>query len=173
MNHIRKMFEATIADLLGKNQICAQFPLVVAIETLNRGFKPRYFLGWNGSPTCMKSGKCDTIPILSDKKEQLCYPAHAEVRAIAKAAREGFKLDGSTIYMSAWFPCAACAESIIEAGISRIITPDKIYSDEDFVLVPELRDSGLYRFEMAEKLLKDAKISIITVPEIRPVIKRK
>lgn len=175
MNSIRRLFETTINDLLEKQQICTVFPLVVAIEAKWFGPLNRVFTGWNGSSGCYSNGKCDNVPILSATKEMLCYPIHAEVMAMAKAAKAGVKLEGATVYMSGWAPCVACAQALIEARIRRIVTPDEIYSEPEksFALAPQLRGSGLYHFEKALRVLEDSKIEIIVAPEIKPEIKRK
>lgn len=45
---------------------------------------------------------------------------HAERNAIYKAAKQGIKIKGSTLY-SPWFPCAECARAIIQSGIEELV----------------------------------------------------
>lgn len=45
---------------------------------------------------------------------------HAEANAIVQAARNGVRLDGSSIYVTA-SPCWSCFRLIANAGISRIV----------------------------------------------------
>jgi len=58
--------------------------------------------------------------------ERLLRPAkyqwieHAERDAIAAAARRGVALQGATMYLP-WFPCAACANSIVNVGIDALV----------------------------------------------------
>ncbi len=46
--------------------------------------------------------------------------SHAEINAIANAAREGIKLDGATLYIH-MTPCYTCAKMLINAGIKRVV----------------------------------------------------
>lgn len=48
------------------------------------------------------------------------YLMHAERAGIYNAAKNGIKLDGSTLYM-AWLPCCDCAQSIVGAGVKRMV----------------------------------------------------
>jgi dCMP deaminase len=45
---------------------------------------------------------------------------HAERDAIYSAAKQGIKLEGSTMYMP-WSPCHDCARAIIESGIEELV----------------------------------------------------
>lgn len=45
---------------------------------------------------------------------------HAEVNAIAWSARAGVRIEGATLYCTHG-PCAACARTIIAAGLYRVI----------------------------------------------------
>lgn len=45
---------------------------------------------------------------------------HAEANAIVQAARNGVRIEGSTIYVTA-SPCWGCFRLIVNAGIARIV----------------------------------------------------
>ena len=47
--------------------------------------------------------------------------AHAELNAVANAARFGVAIDGATLYCK-MVPCYTCAKTIINAGIKRVVT---------------------------------------------------
>jgi len=64
---------------------------------------------------------------------------HAEVNAIAWAARRGVATNGATLYTTLT-PCLACAKLIINAGIERVLA-DRLYRDESGMKL--LRDAGL------------------------------
>jgi dCMP deaminase len=71
-------------------------------------------LGYNGTPAglphCTEVG-CNVGP------DGGCTRAvHAELNAIAFAAKQGISLDGSTLYVTI-SPCLKCAQAIINAGI--------------------------------------------------------
>jgi dCMP deaminase len=55
----------------------------------------------------------------SDKFEKLKWITHAETNAIFNASRIGISLVGGTIYATT-FPCVACAQAIVQAGIVRV-----------------------------------------------------
>lgn len=44
---------------------------------------------------------------------------HGEASLIARAAKEGLKLEGASIYVTT-FPCPACAKLIVEAGVKKL-----------------------------------------------------
>ena len=45
---------------------------------------------------------------------------HAEANAVAQAARNGSRIDGATLYVTA-SPCWACFRLVANAGITRIV----------------------------------------------------
>lgn len=53
-----------------------------------------------------------------------CYAIHAEVKAIASAARRFETTIGSTIYVTR-YPCEACARAIVAAGIKHVVYAGK------------------------------------------------
>jgi dCMP deaminase len=83
--------------------------------------------GFNG----LARGVHDDEETLFDADEKLKVICHAENNAILNAARVGGRpLQGSTIYVTK-FPCLACCNSIIQAGIKRIYTHDHEYWKDD------------------------------------------
>lgn len=157
-----------IKDLLKKalsKKTCMKHSVAVVIETVNF----EYVFGWNGAPSKGKlHKKCLREGYASGEGMHLCPSVHAEIRAITYAAKHGIKLDGSTIYMSEWFPCDNCAKAVIEAGVKRMITPDEVYSNPDtYELIPRLRNQS-YNFELAEKLIRESGLELIIDPSIKP-----
>jgi len=57
--------------------------------------------------------------------EVLCS-VHAEINAIANAARKGIKIDGSVMFVTS-FPCLICMRAIIAAGIKKIVYMNDFY----------------------------------------------
>lgn len=83
--------------------------------------------GFNG----LARGVHDDDEILLDAAEKLRVICHAEDNAIMNAARVGGRpLLGSTIYVTK-FPCLACCNAIIQAGIKRIFTHDDSFWKDD------------------------------------------
>tara|TARA_B100000242_G_scaffold91446_1_gene62000 strand:+ start:1366 stop:1806 length:441 start_codon:yes stop_codon:yes gene_type:complete len=84
--------------------------------------------GYNGSikglPHCDEVG-CEIV-------EGHCIrTTHAEANAIVQAAKNGVKVDGSEIYVTA-SPCYNCFKLIANAGI-KIIYYDELYRDERII----------------------------------------
>lgn len=77
--------------------------------------------GYNGSPP--GAAHCFELGCLVDQDLHVlgCQRAiHAEVNAIAFAARAGTSTEGATIYSTAG-PCLKCAQQVISAGIVRFV----------------------------------------------------
>ncbi len=70
---------------------------------------------------------------------------HAEMNAIAQAARHGISIDGATAYVTN-MPCTTCAKALLAAGIKRIV----IFSD--------------YRGSLAEKFLSESGVPLDRLP---------
>lgn len=75
--------------------------------------------GYNGFPR----GVDDDAERYANRDVKLLYIAHAEANAIAQAARVGAKLLGSSIVLTALYPCSNCAKLIIQAGIKKVYAP--------------------------------------------------
>jgi dCMP deaminase len=83
--------------------------------------------GFNG----LARGVHDNDETLLDPAEKLKVICHAENNAIINAARVGGRpLEGATIYVTK-FPCLACCNAIVQAGIDRIYTHDDRFWDDD------------------------------------------
>lgn len=76
---------------------------------------------------------------------------HAEMNAIAQAARHGVSLDGATAYVTN-MPCTTCAKALLAAGISRIV----VFSD--------------YHGSLAEQFLEDSGVPLDRLPMPSTVI---
>jgi dCMP deaminase len=92
-------------------------------------------VGYNGapahSPHCSELGGCmrQELNVPSGEKHEICRAVHAEQNAIIQAAKHGVKIDGATLYVTA-FPCNICAKMIANVGIKEIVYmgeyPDKL-----------------------------------------------
>lgn len=78
----------------------------------------------------------DDIELNPGERMNFGEAMHAEQLAVAKAAREGIKLEGTTIYVSK-FPCLNCAMSIIGAGIKRVVFEEDSYGIADAYILVE------------------------------------
>jgi dCMP deaminase len=80
--------------------------------------------GYNGFPR----GVTDLPERLADRPTKLLLSVHAEANAVATAARSGVPLAGCTAYIT-HPPCAACAASLIQAGIQRVVFQGQLRDD--------------------------------------------
>lgn len=79
--------------------------------------------GYNGPPRGAPhrdETTCVRIGIPSGERADVVCCAHAEINAIAQAARHGVAVKGSTLYVTT-SPCAWCARSIVNAGVVRVV----------------------------------------------------
>ena len=95
--------------------------------------------GFNGFPR-----KCDdSIELYKDRRKKLHRVLHSEVNAILFAKKD---VEGCTIFVYPFPPCAACMAVIIQSGIKKVMTCNP--SDELY----ERWGESLYEaFRMAEE----------------------
>jgi dCMP deaminase len=84
--------------------------------------------GYNGFPTSIS----DSLTRYSDRDYKLSVTVHAEANAILNAAKNGTKVQGSTLYVT-FPPCSQCASAIIQAGIANVVCPNPIFAPERWV----------------------------------------
>ncbi len=97
--------------------------------------------GYNGAPAGMPH--CLDVGCLiyesrtpDGELEQNCFRTiHAEVNAIAQAARNGTRIEGADIYVT-HTPCIHCFKTLVNSGIKRVFY-EKPYKIET---IAELRD---------------------------------
>lgn len=76
--------------------------------------------GYNGAPR--GCGADEAGDRRGERPEKYFWFSHAEANAIANAARVGYPLVGTTLVVT-HFPCMACANLIVQAGIVKVIVP--------------------------------------------------
>jgi dCMP deaminase len=72
--------------------------------------------GYNSFPR----GIDDTKPERQLRPEKYFWMIHAEANSVVNAARIGVSTKGCTMYLTCEIPCADCARTIINAGITTI-----------------------------------------------------
>ena len=82
-------------------------------------------LGYNGN----SRGLNDEIEERNERPLKYMYVVHAEINAIANAARNGVSLKNSIMYCT-YFPCNECAKAIINSGIKTVVTYEPDFSHE-------------------------------------------
>lgn len=80
--------------------------------------------GYNGFPRNID----DEVEVRHERPIKYAFTEHAERNAIFNAARVGIPLKGCTLYLN-WEPCPCtdCTRGIIQAGITKIIGPNKAF----------------------------------------------
>jgi len=73
---------------------------------------------WNGTA----SGDDNACEIMLENGELVTKDEvlHAESNVVAKAAREGVSLKGSTVFITL-SPCMACSKMLFQAGVERVV----------------------------------------------------
>lgn len=96
--------------------------------------------GYNGTPegwnNCSEGGacpRCDTRDAFgSGNGYDKCICVHAEMNAIAAAARYGMSTDGGVAYVT-HEPCLTCSKELVQAGIETVFycVPAPAYTETD------------------------------------------
>lgn len=82
-----------------------------------------------GLPHCDEIGhQIKTVTHEDGHQSQHCLrTAHAELNAIAQAAKRGVAIDGGTLYCKL-APCATCAKTIINSGIVKVVCEKRYHA---------------------------------------------
>jgi dCMP deaminase len=102
--------------------------------------------GYNGFPR----GVDDAVEHRHERPAKYKWTEHGERNAIYNAARVGIPVRDCTIYLP-WgpAPCTDCARAIIQAGITRVVTTDKVFpgkgdwSEDLLVALAMLLEAGV------------------------------
>jgi dCMP deaminase len=102
--------------------------------------------GYVGSPSGLPH--CDDVGHLMKKvthedgtTSQHCMRTnHAEVNAVALAARKGISIEGATMYCK-MAPCYTCAKMLITAGVKRVVCQKRYQRDVESIRI--LKQAGL------------------------------
>lgn len=102
--------------------------------------------GYNGFPRGVK----DLDSRLSDRNMKLKFTSHAEQNLVAQAAYMGQSLRGSTVLVTKLHPCSNCAKSLIQAGVSTVISPP-----------PDENERWTEEAELAKILFYESSVEVI------------
>lgn len=103
---------------------------------------------YNGPPR----GVIDT-EARRERPTKYLYASHAESNLVAFAAREGIRTSGCSVYVT-HMCCSACARTLIQAGISKVVVGHGTTSmpDEEFLAADTMfREAGVDVFKMERK----------------------
>jgi deoxycytidylate deaminase len=116
-----------MASVASESSLCKRRQVGVIIRP-NAGIK--IFGGFNDTILYGKK-HCIRYEYKEGERLDLCPAIHAEVMAIAIAARGGGSIEGATMYTTSCIPCKMCMQAIVLAGIKRIVVAeDKDYAGD-------------------------------------------
>ena len=107
--------------------------------------------GYNGSmpgmPNCSDEGRCFRrhLNVADHEKNDYARNVHAEANAIARAARKGISVHGSTLFVTL-FPCYTCLKLLVAAGIKELVYEldyETINKQRDQHWIEEAKKAGL------------------------------
>lgn len=109
----RDMMLIEMAVTASKRSTCRRKKVGAIIALEGRVLSIGYAGSPAGTPHCLDAG------CISGADGGCIRTVHAELNAIAFAAKQGIALAGSTLYCTD-SPCLACAKAIINAGITEV-----------------------------------------------------
>lgn len=110
-------------------------------------------VGTNAPPASFGLDPVDSRrSIVDDAKWKYYMLEHAERNAIFTALKNGYSLDGATMY-GTLYPCADCARAIAAAGIRRVVVPKA-------GIQPERDEKWLEHYKYAQKVFALAGIEV-------------
>lgn len=113
--------------------------------------------GFNGFP--MGVSDSESLYDRYERPKKYLFTEHAERNSIFLAARNGIRLDGSSIYLQ-WMPCADCARAIIQSGIVKVVIDGSKY-DPDHPTEADLRWED--QFKAANRMFEEANVRVVIV----------
>jgi len=102
--------------------------------------------GYNGSarglPHCTDAG------CMMDEGNHCIRVVHAEINAVAQAARQGVRLEGATLYCLL-SPCWPCFRTLVNAGVREMIY-ETFYRDDKIFEAAASLGSGLMLYQLID-----------------------
>jgi len=117
-----------LVNVVGKRGTCDRGRSGCVIVKDKRVLTTGYVGSPAGMPHCDEVGHLlKTVTHEDGTVSQHCMrTAHAELNAIAQAARFGISLEGATLYCK-MTPCDVCARMLINAGIKKVVCEKKYH----------------------------------------------
>lgn len=120
----------TIAETVATRATCPRKHVGAVVVLNNRILVTGYNGSMAGMPHCEDVG-CDIV-------DNHCQNVlHAEVNAVAQAARNGIRLEGATCYCTL-SPCWSCFKLLVNAGIKAIVYQEFYRDDRIFAAAKQL-----------------------------------
>lgn len=125
----------SIAKLVSKRGSCVKRQVGAIIVRDHHLLSAGYNGTPRGAPNCDAGGcaRCNDPSIPSGTRLEECTCVHAEVNAIAQAARNGVSIKDADIYVTN-FPCLSCAKLLANVPIKRVFYADRYAHTDESVL---------------------------------------
>lgn len=142
----------SVAHLVSRRATCTRAHIGAVIVRENNILST----GYNGAPTGLPHCHDDNCRIYrcthpdGTVEENCVNTIHAEINAIAQAAKHGISIRDSDIYITA-SPCIHCLKVLINVGIKTIYY-DKPYKIEHIDELLRLSNIRLVQVQMADSL---------------------
>ena len=131
-----------IMDTVAERANCDRGRAAAVVVRDKRIIATGYVGAPSGLPTCDEVGHL--IKVAYDERggqhKHCVRTTHAEMNAIAQAAKYGTPVDGATIYVK-MSPCLDCTKLLVNAGIRRVVCRKRYHADHDSVRI--LREAGV------------------------------
>lgn len=135
-----------LVDIVGSRSTCDRGRPGCVIVKDRRVLATGYAGSAVGMPHCDDAGHDIQKAIDEDGKisEHCVRTSHAEMNAIAQAAKFGISIDGATLYIK-FTPCYTCAKIVVNTGIKRVVALVKYHAGEKTIKL--FRQAGI-KFEL-------------------------
>jgi dCMP deaminase len=110
----------------------------------------------------------ELIPDRWERPAKYEWIEHAERNAVYNAARVGVPLRGCTAYLN-WepYPCIECAKALVQAGIARVVGPDREFPNHKKAENPDedqWKSGDQWKFGRSQQIMDEAGVEYVRVP---------
>lgn len=119
-----------ICKIIAQRGTCQRAKVACVITRNNRIVST----GYNGPLNIHCESFCNT-------ENKCTHAVHAEINAIAAAAKAGISLMDSTLYCT-YSPCGNCANAVVQAGIRKVVY-EKVYTTDGCLGLSILTNNGI------------------------------
>ena len=144
--HVRPTWDEYFLNLLeplGKRGTCDRgYNSAIIVSPGNTILATGYVGAPPGQPHCDEVGHMmrTVIDDEGNKSQHCVRTLHAEENAILQCAKDGIKIEGTTMYVK-MTPCYNCAMRIVRVGIKRVVAQKRYHADK--MSIDLFKDAGV------------------------------
>lgn len=132
----------SLAKLASTRSTCLSNVVGAVIVKGRRVLATGYNGSTTGSPHCIDQGFCYPGVLSCSASDLPSRSTHAEINAIAQAAKEGINVNKGSIYVTRQ-PCLSCLKAIAAAGIKEVCYEHPHDKSSTLVYDTLLKESGV------------------------------